>query len=251
MVLKAALKKGQHSVALLFLPPPFPFSPLGLAKGFWQTQGYRLLTTGLLLSPCRTPSRSGPHKLRRPAERPHPPAREKSISVQPERQRRVRATPRPPPREDPTHGRTVRPPTPLLALYLPKLGSRALCDAALLPLGSRVLSRPEDRGRREGEPRPGAGRYPPSAAGCRAPCSAPRLPCPAPGRESALLQLLRLLLLLQHLLRLLRLRLRLLPRRRLRRPPGLPGCCGRRGPARRSRALWPRAAARSPAPPGT
>ncbi|XP_059867208.2 serine/Arginine-related protein 53 [Delphinus delphis] len=71
-----------------------------------------------------------------------------------------------------------------------------------------------------------------------------------PGRESALLQLLRPLLLLLHLLHLLRLRLRLLRRRRLRRPPGLRDCCGRHGPAPRSRsAPWPRAAVRSPAPP--
>uniref|UniRef100_UPI00402B98D8 serine/Arginine-related protein 53 n=1 Tax=Arvicanthis niloticus TaxID=61156 RepID=UPI00402B98D8 len=210
VVFNGSSKEGATSCGSSLSPPPPLLDPLGLGKGFWQTRDYMLVTTGLLVSPCRTPSRSGPHKLRRPA---------------------------------------ARAPSSRLQKAHFGLGSRALCDAALLPLGSRVLSRPEDRGRREGEPRPGAGRYPPSAAGCRAPCSAPRRPCPAPGRESALLQLLRLLLLLQHLLRLLRLRLRLLPRRRLRRPPGLPGCCGRRGPARRSRALWPRAAARSPAPP--
>ncbi|XP_054408889.2 serine/Arginine-related protein 53 isoform X1 [Pongo abelii] len=118
------------------------------------------------------------------------------------------------------------------------------------PLGLGVLSRP--RGVRKAERGTAAegqsGRYPPSVAGCPAPCFSPRRPCPAPGQESALLQLLRLLLLLLHLLRLLRLRLRLL-RRRLHRPPGLPGCCGRRGPPRCSRsAPWPRAAARSPAP---
>lgn len=248
----ADLKKGQQRVALLFLLPTSPFSPLGLGKGFWQTRDYTLVTTGLLVSRCRTPSRRGPHKLRRPAARAPilPLAKNAFRCNRSDREGCAQPHALPHARTPPTTEQSGLPP-----LHYPWIsqswGSRALCDAALLPLESRVLSRPEDRGRREGEPRPGAGRYPPSAAGCRAPCSAPRLPCPAPGRESALLQLLRLLLLLQHLLRLLRLRLRLLPRRRLRRPPGLPGCCGRRGPARRSRALWPRAAARSPAPPGT
>ncbi|XP_073746465.1 serine/Arginine-related protein 53 [Callorhinus ursinus] len=110
------------------------------------------------------------------------------------------------------------------------------------PPGPAAVSTPAAAGPSE-LPDPPAGRL-----GCR-PILRLRRPCPAPGRESALLQLLRLLLLLLHLLRLLRLRLRLLLRRRLRRPPGLPGCCGRRGPARRSpSAPWSRAAARSPAP---
>lgn len=45
-------------MVLLFLF--FPFSTLGLGKGFRQTQDYTLVTTGLLVSSCRTPSRSGP-----------------------------------------------------------------------------------------------------------------------------------------------------------------------------------------------
>ncbi|XP_075806803.1 serine/Arginine-related protein 53 [Microtus pennsylvanicus] len=181
-----------------------------LGKGFGQTRDYRLFTTGLLVS-------SLPHPLSQRAT-------QTSLS---------------------RSAGSILP----LAKKCISLWSRALCAAALLPVGPRVLSRLQDRGKREGELRPGTGHYHPSAAGCPAPCSAPRLPCPAPGRESALLQLLRLLLLLQHLLRLLRLRLRLLPRRRLRRPPGLPGCCGRRGPARCSPVPWPHAAAHSLAPP--